>query len=211
MDRGDNERQERQEPERSAVTERRPSLPDRGDLERWNKLPATERFHDPGFQRYAQSFRSRESLSEAGKEGYSVTVGRYGKEYLHDRMADKRREREEPRSRAERRTVRMLGGIGEREDRSEYGGAGGTYRREHKVGPSRHADFGWPDKHKAIEVWGGVHTQQFFVSQDRVREANQRQIERAKAAGWQLMIVTDKELTRDRWDETRERVRRFPA
>ena len=49
------------------------------------------------------------------------------------------------------------------------------------------------------------------MSQERVLEANQRQIERAIAAGWQLMIVMDEELTRDRWDETRERVRRFLA
>jgi hypothetical protein len=106
---------------------------------------------------------------------------------------------------------RLLGEIGEREDRGEYGGAEGTYVREHKLAPSRHADFGWPDRQKAIEVWGGVHTRQFFVSQERVLEANQRQIERAKAAGWELMIVTDAELARDRWDETRERVRRFLA
>ena len=105
----------------------------------------------------------------------------------------------------------MLGEIGQREDRSEYGGAEGAYLREHKLAPSRHADFAWPEQRKAIEVWGGVHTRQFFVSQERVREANQRQIDRAKAAGWQLMIVTDEELTRDRWDETRDRVRRFLA
>jgi len=211
LDRGDDERQERQEPERAAVTEQRPILPAKEDRDRWAAMPPRERFHDPGFQRYAQSFRTRESLSAAGKEGYRATLAKYGKEYLHDRMADKRREREEPRSRVERRMVRMLEEIGEREDRSEYGGARGTYHREHKLAPSRHADFGWPDKQKAIEVWGGVHTRQFFVSQERVREANQRQIERAKAAGWELMIVTDEELTRDRWDETRERVRRFLA
>jgi hypothetical protein len=149
--------------------------------------------------------------SAADQEDYKATLAKYGKEYLHDRMADKRREREEPRSRAERRMVRMLEELGQREDRSEYGGARGTFFREHKLAPSRHADFAWPERHKAIEVWGSVHTQQFFVSQERVREANQRQMDRAKAAGWQLMIVMDEELTRDRWDETRERVRRFLA
>ncbi|MBA2363354.1 MAG: hypothetical protein H0V86_07500 [Chloroflexia bacterium] len=147
----------------------------------------------------------------AGKKGYNATLSRYGKEYLHDRLADKRREQEEPRSLAERRMVRMLGEIGQREDRSEYGGAEGAYLREHKLAPSRHADFAWPDKQKAIEVWGGVHTRQFFVSQERVREANHRQIERAKAAGWEVMILRDEELARDRWEETRERVRRFLA
>jgi len=60
-------------------------------------------------------------------------------------------------------------------------------------------------------VWGGVHTRQFFVSQERVREANERQIERAKVAGWEVMILRDEELARDRWEETRERVRQFLA
>lgn len=69
----------------------------------------------------------------AGKKGYNATLSRYGKEYLHDRLADKRREQEEPRSLAERRMVRMLGEIGQREDRSEYGGADGAYLREHSL------------------------------------------------------------------------------
>ncbi len=168
-----------------------------------------ERFQDPAYQRYAQSFRSHESLSRAGKEGYKATVAKYGKEFLHDRAADKRREQEEPRSRAERRMVRLLEEIGEREDRTDYGGQLGTYLREHKLASSRHADFAWPDKQKAIDVWGGVHTRQFFVQQDRVQQANQRQIDRARAAGWELMIVRDEELGRERWDETRERVRRY--
>ncbi len=47
------------------------------------------------------------------------------------------------------------------------------------------------------------------MRQERVLEANTRQIERANAAGWELMIVTDEDLQRDNWDETRERVRGF--
>ncbi len=101
--------------------------------------------------------------------------------------------------------------LGEEQDRAQYGGTSGDYHREHKLAPSRHADFAWPEQHKAIEVWGGVHTRQFFVSQERVSEANLRQVDRAKAAGWQLMIVTDEELRRESWDETRERVRRYLA
>ena len=209
MDRGDDERQDLSGPERTGVAEQRPILPAKEDLDRWAVMPPKERFHDPGFQRYAQSFRSRESLSQAGKAGYSLTVGRYGKEYLHDRMAEKRREPELPRSVSERKLMRMLEELGQRQDRSEYGGAPGTYRREHKLAPSRHADFAWPDQHKAIEVWGGVHTQDHFVRQERVQEANTRQIERAKAAGWEVMIVTDEDLRRDNWEQTRERVRGF--
>jgi hypothetical protein len=58
-------------------------------------------------------------------------------------------------------------------------------------------------------VWGGDHTQDHFVRQERVREANQKQIDRAKAAGWQLMIGTDEELRSESWDETLDRVRRY--
>ncbi len=209
MERGDDERQERQVAERADVTDQRPIQPTKEDLYRWAAMPPTERFHDPGFQRYAQSFRSRESLSAAGKEGYSVTVGRYGKEYLHDRMADKRREPELPRSVSERRMIGMLEELGQRQDRAQYGGASGDYQREHKLAPSRHADFAWPEKNKAIEAWGGVHTSEFFVRQEKVQEANRQQVERARQAGWELMILTADDLRSENWDETRERVRRF--
>ncbi len=113
-------------------------------------------------ERYAQSFRSHESLSSAGKEDDSVTVGRYGKEYLHDRMADKRREPELTRSVSEHLLMRMLEELGQRQDRSDYGGQSGEYHREHKLAPSRHADFAWPEQHKAIEAWTPPHTQQFL-------------------------------------------------
>ncbi len=207
MDRGDDAREQRQE----TVTDERPIRPSKEDVDRWAGMSSRDRLQDSSYQRWAQSFRSRESLSRSGKEGYRATLAKYGKEYLHDRMADKRRELEEPRSRAERRMARLLEEIGEREDRSDYSGTAGTYLREHKLAPSRHADFAWPEQHKAMEVWGGVHTRQFFVSQERVQQGNEQQIERARAAGWQLMIVTDEELGRDRWEETRERVRWFLA
>ena len=105
----------------------------------------------------------------------------------------------------------MIEELGERQDRSEYGGPAGTYRREHKLAPGRHADFAWPEKHKVIEAWGGVHTAKYFVEQEIVREANHRQVERAQAAGWDVMILTDEDLRRENWEETRERVRRFLA
>ncbi len=197
--------------EREPPTEQRPIWPTRGQLDRWREMTPQERFKDADYQRWAQSFRSRESLSAAGREGYDATVRKYGKDFLYDRAADKRREREVPYSGVERRMMRMLEEIGEKQDRSEYGGSSGTYHREHKLASLRHADFAWPEKNKAIETWGGVHTSEFFVRQDKLQEANRRQVERAQAAGWQLMIVTADELRRDNWDETRERVRRFLA
>ncbi len=56
-----------------------------------------------------------------------------------------------------------------------------------------------------------MHTARFFTDQEKVREENQRQVERAQAAGWEVMIVRDEDLTDHRWEETRERVRRFLA
>ncbi len=85
------------------------------------------------------------------------------------------------------------------------------YLPDAPLAPLRHADFAWPDRNKAIEAWGGVHTARFFTDQEKVREENQRQVERAQAAGWEVMIVRDEDLTDHRWEETRERVRRFLA
>ncbi len=209
MDRGDDERGERPEPERTAATEQRPILPDRGDLERWNKLSAEERFQQPDYQRWAQSFRSRESLSEAGKKGYETTVRRYGEEFVYDRAADKRREQDPPRSETERKVMRMLSELGHRPDRTDQGGSPGDYFREHKLAPKRHADFAWPERNKAIEAWGGIHTARYPTGEEVIREQNARQVERAQAAGYELMILRDEDLTSERWEETRERVRRF--
>lgn len=209
--RGSDARAEERETAREPATEQRPIWPAKGELDRWRGMEPAERFRDAGYQRWAQSFRSRESLSRAGKAGYSATVTKYGREFLQDRAADKRRERDVPYSHLERRTMRLLEELGEREDRTEYGGPAGTYLREHKIAPGRHADFAWLDKQKAIEAWGGVHTDEFFVRQDAVREANERQVERAQAAGWELMIVTAEDLRRENRDETRERIRDFLA
>lgn len=211
MGRGSDARAEEREAEREPKTEQRPIWPAKGELDRWRGMKPEERFRDAGYQRWAQSFRSRDSLSRAGRAGYSATVAKYGREFLHDRAADKRREREVPYSRLERQVVSMLGELGEREDRTEYGGRQGTYLREHKLAPSRHADFAWPDRQRAIEVWGGVHTDEFFVRRDAVLEANERQVERTRAAGWELMVVTAEDLRPESRDETRERVRRFLA
>ncbi len=189
MDRGGDERQGRPEPEHAAVTEQRPIQPAKEDLDRWAAMPPRERFHDPGFQRYAQSFRSRESLSAAGKEGYSVTVGRYGKEYLHDRAADKRREQDPPKSVTEQKVMRMLSELGQRPDRTDQQGAPGDYYREHKLAPKPHADFAWPEQHKAIEAWGGIHTARYPTGEEVIREQNARQAERAQRAGYELMIL----------------------
>ncbi len=209
MDREDDRNTTVRTDEREPATGQRPIWPAKGELDRWREMPAPERFKDSSYQRWAQSFRSRESLSDAGKKGYQATVRLYGKEFMYDRAAEKRRETELPKSRTERRVMRMLEELGERQDRTEQGGSGGTYHREHKLAPLRHADFACPEKNKAIEAWGGVHTDRFFVEQEAVREENERQVERAQAAGWEVMILRDEDLRQDRWEETCERVRQF--
>ncbi len=209
MDRDDDVREERQEPERGAVTESRPLTLPRSEIDRINALPPRERFKDPVHQRWAQTFRSRESLSEAGKKGYETTVRRYGEEFMYDRAADKRREQDPPRSETERKVMRMLSELGQRPDRTDHGGTSGDYFREHKLGPKRHADFAWPEQRKAIEAWGGIHTARYPTGEEVIREQNARQVERAERAGYELMILRDEDLTPERWEETRERVRRF--
>jgi hypothetical protein len=83
---------------------------------------------------------------------------------------------EELRSRVERKLMQMLEDIEQRHARPQYGDVSGDYHRGHKLAPSRHADFAWPGKHKAIDVWDGVHSRQFFVSREQVRDANQMPI-----------------------------------
>ncbi len=144
-------------------------------------MPPRERFHDPSFQRYAQSFRRRESLRAAGKEGYSVTIGRYGKEYLHDRMADKRRESELPRSVSERQLMRMLEELGQRQDRarSTAARAGTTIGSTSSRHPGTPTSSGRSSTRRSR--CGAASTQrQFFVRQERVQEANLRQIDGPK-------------------------------
>lgn len=210
-DEGDpRESQEREpEPERRPEAERRPLQLPQCEIDRINALPPRERFNDPTHQRWAQSFRSRESLSEAGKKGYEATVRLYGEEFLYDRAADKRRAQDPPRSKPEHKVMRMLEELGQRPDRTDRQGPQGDYFREHKLAPKRHADFAWPEQRKAIEAWGGIHTARYPTGEEVIREQNARQVERAQRAGYELMILRDEDLTPERWEETRERVRRF--
>ncbi len=213
MSRGEDDPREGQErerePERRPQAERRPLQLPQSEIDRINALRSHERFKDPAHQRWAQTLRSRESLSEAGKKGYETTVRRYGEDFMYDRAAYKRREQYPPRSEPESKVMRMLGELGQRPDRTDQQGAAGDYFREHKLGPKRHADFAWPEQRKAIQAWGGIHTARYPTGEEVIREQNARQVERAQRAGYELMILRDEDLAAERWDETRERVRGF--
>jgi len=155
------------------------------------------RFTDPAYQRYVQSFRTRTSLSEAGKAGWAATVAKYGDEFAHDRAADKRRATP---SGDERRMLLLLRHL----DAPEA-------RREHKVAPRTHVDFAWPapERRQVIEVYGGVHFGPYFdpsgerAAYDRARE------ERIKALGWEVLVVTHEDLRRENLDKTVGLVRQF--
>jgi len=155
------------------------------------------RFTDPAYQRYVQSFRTRTSLSEAGKAGWAATVAKYGDEFAHDRAADKRRAKP---SGDERRMLLLLRHL----DAPEA-------RREHKVAPRTHVDFAWPARGQAIEVYGGVHFGPYFdpsgerAAYDRARE------ERITGLGWEILVVTHEDLRRENLDKTVGLVRQFLA
>ena len=157
------------------------------------------RFTDPAYQRYVQSFRTHQSLSEAGKAGWAATVAKYGDEFAHDRAADKRRAKP---SGDERRMLLLLRHL----DAPEA-------RREHKVAPRTHVDFAWPapERRQVIEVYGGVHFGPYFdpsgerAAYDRARE------ERITGVGWEILVVTHEDLRRENLDKTVGLVRQFLA
>jgi len=153
------------------------------------------RFQDPTYQRYVQSFRTRASLSESGKQGWAATVAKYGDEFTHDRAADKRWAKP---SGDERRMLLMLRHL----DAPEA-------RREYKVAPRTHVDVAWPERRQVIEVYGGVHFGPYFdpsgerAAYDRARE------ERIKALGWEVLVVTHEDMRRENLDKTVDLVRQF--
>jgi len=160
------------------------------------------RFRDAEFQRYAQSFRTHASLSEAGKLGWATTVTRHGSEFAWDRAADQRRAHPERASRDEQRMAALLETLG-------YDPQGRGYQREHKVAPRTHVDFGFPRVQKAIEVHGGVHFGPLFDADGRRAADDARKLAVIEAAGWQVLVITHDDLLAHQWEITRERARQF--
>ena len=107
MSRGGDDRRE-QSPR---ITTARPRWLTPAQQERFKDLGA-DRFRDPEFQGYAQSFRTHASLSDAGKLGWAATVARHGSEFAWDRAADKRRAHLDRMSRDERKVMTLLGDLG---------------------------------------------------------------------------------------------------
>lgn len=152
------------------------------------------KFRDREYQRYAQSFRTRESLREAGRHGYQETVRRYGRDFASDVLASHRREQP---TRPEREMIGLLGELGKQEGRD--------YQREYKVSPGVYADFAWPERKLAIEVHGGAHQAAYFLA-NGMEAREQQRTETYARAGWTVHVVTDRDLREGR-HETQARVR----
>jgi very-short-patch-repair endonuclease len=147
-----------------------------------------------------------EHFREIGKLGFAATAERYGPEFAHDKAAASREAHPERASHDEQRMMAMLAGLGQGD---LLAGEDVAYRREHKVAPSTHVDFAWPEQYKALEVYGGVHRVLAF-DPDRLRAARESTREtRIRSAGWELLTVTDRDLTARNWAATSDRLAGF--
>ena len=172
---------------------RQPAPATAAQREAWRQLGAAK-FQDAAYQRYAQGFRSSESLSAAGRAGFAETARRHGRDFAADLLA---RHRQDHPTDAERAMIALLGELGQAE--------GADYVREHRVTAGCYADFAWPERQLALEVHGSAHRAQYFLEQG-MREREDRKAALYDEAGWEVRVVTDRELF-ERGAETRERVR----
>ncbi|MGH2409831.1 MAG: hypothetical protein ACRDGS_05605, partial [Chloroflexota bacterium] len=147
-----------------------------------------------------------EHFREIGKLGFAVTRERYGQEFAHDLAAASRAAHPERASHDEQRMMKMLAGLGQGD---LLAGESVYYRREYKVAPSTHVDFAWPAEHKALEVYGGVHRVLAFDPDGHRAEREAVRDARIREAGWDLMTVTDRELTARSWVATSDHLAAF--
>ena len=170
------------------------------DAERahWREL-GQDKFRDARYQRWAQGHRSVESLRAAGRAGFAETARRYGRAFAADVLA--RRRLSHP-TEPERRMIGLLDDLGQRE--------GADYVREYPVVPGHlYADFAWPDRQLAVEVYGDAHTADWFVERG-ILERDARRMAAYEEAGWSVRVVTARDLG-ERRDATTEQVRALLA
>jgi len=102
---------------------------------------------------------------------------------------------------AEQQMVAALAAAGER--------YGVDYEREFKIAPSLHVDFAWPEDRVIVEMYGGIHSREFF-SRGGARESDDaRRIGRIEALGWEVLVIDYRALSQERWAATVERVAAF--
>jgi len=102
---------------------------------------------------------------------------------------------------AEQQMVAALAAAGER--------YGVDYEREFKIAPCLHADFTFPEDRLIVEVYGAIHSREFF-SRGGARESDDaRRIGRIEALGWEVLVIDYRALSQERWAATVERVAAF--
>jgi len=102
---------------------------------------------------------------------------------------------------AEQQMVAALAAAGER--------YGVDYEREFKIAPCLHADFTFPEDRLIVEVYGGIHSREFF-SRGGARESDDaRRIGRIEALGWEVLVIDYRALSQERWAATVEQVAAF--
>ncbi len=178
-------------------SDRQPLEATQEQREYWRKL-GQEKFTDSEYQRWAQSHRSTESLREAGRLGYAETARKYGSDYAERFAAEYRREHP---SEPEQRMMQLLRELGFEEGRD--------YEREAKIG-GRRVDFAFHDRQLAIEVYGGVHEQEFrerFNLQQKGTEEDRKHIEDVEESGYRLMIAWRREFDEEGWERKRDEIR----
>jgi len=196
MSRGDDVRERapsrpRQQPLPEAGAGRQPL--GRGEVGRLGGLATLER-------------HGREHFRAIGKLGFAATVERYGRDFAHDKAAAAREAHPERASHDEQRVMKMLAGLGQGD---LLGGEPVDYRREFKVAPSTHVDFAWPERGKALEVYGGVHRVPAFDPDGTRAEREATREGRIREAGWELLTLTDRDLTARGWAATSDRIAAF--
>jgi len=147
-----------------------------------------------------------EHFREIGKLGFAATVERYGREFAHDKAAASREAHPERASHDEQRVMKMLAELGQGD---LLAGEQVDYQREFKVAPNTHVDFAWPAEGKALEVYGGIHRVLAFDHDGLRGDREAAREERIRTAGWDLLIVTDRDLTARNWAVTSDRVAAF--
>jgi very-short-patch-repair endonuclease len=160
---------------------RQPPAPSTEEQARWRALgPA--KFQDAAYQRYAQGWRSEESLRASGRAGYAATAARYGRDFAADVLA---RSRYDHPTAPEQAMIGVLDALGQRE--------GADYYREYRVAPGVYADFAWPEQQLAIEVHGSAHDAAFFLARG-LAEREERRAAVYADTGWTARVVTEQQL-----------------
>ncbi len=103
----------------------------------------------------------------------------------------------------EQQMLGILASLGER--------YGVDFQREYKIAPGIYADIAFPAQGLVIEVFGGVHTHDFFSRSGERAADDERKLQLLASLGWEVLVVTTAEMSQKRWAGAVERVGRFLA